>query len=275
MKKHIYILCLLFVSTVALAQFEGTILWGVKMEITDPKLKAQMDMAQKQLNNPENVAKLKELEEKLNDPQFKAIMEQNPEIKAMIEGQLEAMKTGGGGNMLENMLPKSVELHFKNGDSYSKVVGGAFPSEVLHLKATQTTYVIDSKNKTYSVSSDTAEKPADFKVTKTEEFATIMKYKCRKYLTEGVEQGQKIVYSIWATTEIKDLNPKDFSKIKIGRASSSGFMHQIDGVPLKIEGSLQQGKMVMEVSSIKKESLSATLFQVPAGYVEKKSTMGY
>jgi hypothetical protein len=272
-KSTLFLLCSL-ISFLAVAQYEGTITWGLKMEITDPKLKAQMEQANKQMSDPNNQAKMKELEEKMNDPQFKAMMEKNPEMKAMIESQMAAMKNGSGGNLMDNMMPKSMEIKTKDGNSLSKISGGAFESEVLYLKDKQESYTIDRKNKTYTV--HTAPKPddktSDIKVTKTEEFATILSYKCRKYLAEVPEHGQKVTYFIWATTDIKDLDPKQFSKMRVGKGGSASFMEKVDGVPLKIEAKMPQGNMTMEVTSLKKEPIPASLMQIPTGFTEKKPT---
>ncbi len=276
MKKILFTLCYCIASFATFAQYEGTITWSMKMEITDPKLKAQMEQANKQMSDPANQAKVKELEEKMNDPQFKAMMEKNPEMKAMIEAQIASMKTGNAGNMFENMMPKSMEIKVKGGNSLSKISGGAFESEVLYLKDKQESYTIDTKNKTYTVHSSAKqeEKPMDVKVTKTEEFATILNYKCRKFIAEATEHGQNMTYFIWATNDIKDLDPKQFSKMKVGRGNSA-FLEKVEGVPLKIEGKMQQGLMVMEVTSIKKESIPASVMQIPAGFTEKKGHPGY
>src|SRR5882724_6742543 len=83
--------------------FEGTIRWSMKMEITDPKLKAQMAEAQQKMNHPATQAKMKEFQEKMKDPKFKAMMESNAQMKAMMEKM-----TQGGGDMMSNMMPKGM-----------------------------------------------------------------------------------------------------------------------------------------------------------------------
>lgn len=261
-----------FLSLNIFAQFEGTIKWGIKMEITDPKLKAQMAQANKQLSDPANQAKMKELEDKMNDPQFKSFMDQNPEMKAMIQTQIAAMKNGGGGNLIDNMMPKNVEIKVKNGNSLSKVEGGAFESETLYLKEKQASYSLDRKNKTYTVHTDIAEKNAvsEYKVTKTEEFKSVLNFKCRKHIVEGADQKQKATYSVWATTDIKDLDNKQFSKMRVAKENNANFLEKIDGIALMMEAHMPQGKMTMEVTDLKKEPVEATLFQIPVGFTQKK-----
>lgn len=269
MKKKLIGLFFVLGSFAASAQFQGTFVWGIKMEITDPKLKAQMEQANKQMNDPANQAKMKELEEKMNDPQFKAMMDQNPEMKAMLEAQIAAMKSGNGGSMLDNMMPKSIETHLKEGNSLSKIIGGAFEGESLYLKAKDETYHIDRKNKTYTLEKKTeATQTPEYKVTKTEEFTTILKYKCRKYLVEQVDQKQKVTYTLWATNDIKNLDSKQFSKMKMGNNQAS-FIEKVDEVPLKIQGQMPQGTMIMEVTSLKEENLPTSMFEIPEGFTKK------
>lgn len=272
MKKQILLLAGLCCSVFAFAQFEGTVTWNCKMEISDPKMKAQIDKAQKEMNSPENQAKMKELEAQMNDPQFKAMMESNPDMKAMIEKQIAMMKGGNtGGSMMDNVAPKSMEMKLKGSNSLTKILGGMMESEVLSLGAANKSYTLNRANKTYTT--NPAENSADadkYKITKTEEFATIIGYKARKYIVETTEKNQKINLSIWATTEIKDMTANQFSKINVGGKNSS-FMSKLEGIPLKMQVVMpNQGSMNMEVSAIKKEALAASIFEIPSGFVEKK-----
>jgi len=272
MKKQSLLLASLCCSVFAFAQFEGTITWNCKMEISDPKMKAQMDKAQKEINSPENQAKMKELETQMNDPQFIAMMESNPDMKAMIEKQIAMMKGGNtAGSMLDNVAPKNMEMKLKGTNSLTKILGGMMESEVLFLGATNKSYTLNRANKTYTTNAAESSTDADkYKITKTEEFATIIGYKSRKYIVETTEKGQKINLAIWATTEIKDMTAKQFSKINVGGKNSS-FMNKLEGIPLKMQVVMpNQGSMNMEVSTIKKEALAASIFEIPAGFVEKK-----
>ena len=269
MKKQLLGLFFGFVFYASHAQFQGTFVWSMKMEVTDPKIKAQMEEVNKQINDPANQAKMQEMQAKMNDPQFKAMIEENPEMKAMLEAQIAAMKSGSGGNMMENMMPKSIETYLKDGNSLSKVTGGAMEGETLYLKASDETYRIDRKNKTYSPEKKTeASSKEEYKVTKTEEFATILKYKCRKYLVAHIDQAQKATYTLWATTDIKNLDPKQLSKMRMG-SNHASFIEKIEGVPLKIQGQMPQGTMTLEVTSLKEEVLPSSMFQLPAGFTKK------
>ena len=271
MKNTFFAILILLFPLLLQAQFEGSIVWNFKMEITDPKLKAQMEQANSKMNSPEMKAQMQALEAKLNDPEMKAMMEKNPEMKAMIEKQLEATKSGSGGSMIDNMFPKSMEIHIKNSNSLTKMIGGAFENETLYLKEKETSYSIDRRNKTYTVlpQSNTS-KSEEYKVTKTAETSSILGYKCIKYIVETTERGQKIVNNVWATTDIKDFDSKQFSKIRIGQTQRTSFMDKIEGVPLKMNMNMPQGQMTIEVASLKKESLTSGMFSLPAGFSEKK-----
>src|SRR4051812_26939157 len=95
MKKLVLALMMIFVVMAGRAQtFEGVIHWSMKMDITDPKIKAQMEEARKKANDPANQAKVKEMQAKMEDPQFKALMEQNPQMKAQMQAALKLMQGG-------------------------------------------------------------------------------------------------------------------------------------------------------------------------------------
>ena len=70
--KKLMTVAFLFVVLQAWTQgFEGTVKWSMKMDITDPKMKAEMEKGQKQMDDPARQAEMKEMEEKMNDPQMK------------------------------------------------------------------------------------------------------------------------------------------------------------------------------------------------------------
>jgi len=271
MKKQLLLLAGLYYSIFAFGQFEGTVTWSCKLEISDPKMKAQMDKAQKEMNSPENQTRMKEMEAKMNDPQMKAMMENNPEMKALIEKQMEMMKGGNtGGSLMDKIAPKSIEIKIKGTNSLTKIQGGMMDSEVLSLGSMNKSYTLNRTKKTYTTNSHETNNESDkYKITKTEEFATIIGYKSRKYIVENIEKGQKTNFMVWTTTEIKDMSTKQFSKMNVGGKSGS-FIEKLEGIPMKMEVIMPgQGTMNMEVSAIKKEALAASLFELPAGFVEK------
>lgn len=71
MKIKLLIVFVLLANVVLAQDFEGTIKWSMKMDITDPKLKAQMEEAERKMQDPATQAQMKQAMEKMNDPQFK------------------------------------------------------------------------------------------------------------------------------------------------------------------------------------------------------------
>ncbi len=272
MKKVVLALGLiLLVMTGHTQSFEGIIRWGMKMEITDPQVKAQMEEAKKKANDPANQAKIKELQAKMNDPQFKAMMDSNPQMKAQMEAMIKMM-TGGDMN---SMMPTAVTVKLKGLNSLASIQGGIMDkTDILYLSDKDQSYTINHGARTYMVmakpttnTTATQEKP---KVTKTAETATILGHVCTKYLIEKTgPDGKTLTTNYWATTEIKDIDIKALAKQQVGRDQSIVYA-EVEGVPLKIEMAMPQGTMTMEVQELKKTSLPASDFQLPKGYTESK-----
>jgi len=274
MKKLAVLLILLFAGKAYSQGFEGTIHWTMKMEFTDPQRKAQIEEAQKKMNDPATQAQMKQMQEKMNDPQFKAMLESNPQMKAQIEKAIAAMSSGNA----NSMFPTGFVIQTKNGNMLSKMEGGVIGIETLFQKDKNQTYTLDRDNKTYSVLKVT-DKPenaagsGDVKVTKTGETAKIMNYTCMKYIVERKTQGETYTQLIWATTEIKDLDLTALSKQRMGKDYQL-YLDKIDGVPLRVEMKTKEAAMTMEVNQLKKESVPASTFAIPADFKEVPSMFG-
>ncbi|MBA4056229.1 MAG: hypothetical protein C0490_16055 [Marivirga sp.] len=272
MKKIILAVLLLSVMAGNAQNFEGVITWKITSDITDPKVKAQMEEAQKKMNDPATKAQMKEMEEKMNDPQFKAMMEANPQMKAQMEAAMKMMQGGGD---LNSMMPKGFIIKMKNQNVLTSMDGGMMANtETLYLNDKKTAYQINREAKTYSVLPQAktedvkdAEK-VDIKVTKTSETTKVLGYTCTKYVVESKTQGHSMQQNFWTTTAIKDFDFKSLAHQRMGNGQQSLFYDQIEGVPLKMEMMMPQGKMVMEVTELKKQSLSSGDFAIPSGYKE-------
>jgi Domain of unknown function (DUF4412) len=270
--KNLIIAILLVFSVKALAQsFEGTITWTMSMEITDPNVKAQMEQAQKSMQDPE---KLKQMREQMENPQMKAMMEKNPQMKAQMERALAMMEGGGSASM----MPSGMVVKMKDGNVSSKMEGGMMQYEFLFLKGKNKTYMVDRENKTY-MTNETTKKPSkdslDIKVTKTDEKAKILGYTCTKYVIETTASGVPMTQNVWATREIKDIDLSALARQQGEGSKQAFFLSEIDGVPLKMQMNSPQGIMTMEVKSIKRGSLPESDFIIPADYKETKSGMGF
>ncbi len=113
MKNFLFVLALVVSAVCLRAQsFEGTVKWKITSEITDPDVKAQME----KMKDPANQAKMKEMQAKMNDPQFKAMMESNPQMKTQLEAMTKAMANGGG---VEAMMPSGLIIKVKGKNTSS------------------------------------------------------------------------------------------------------------------------------------------------------------
>jgi len=270
MKAQLTLCCLLLYGVCAAQNFEGVIKWSMTNEITDPKLKAQMEEARKKMNDPATQAQMKEMQERMKDPQMKAMMDANPQMKAQMES---AMKMMQGGDM-NSMMPTGFAIKIKNGNSLTSMEGGMMGSnETLYLKDKNQTYILSKDSKTYTMVSHGNEgapkMQGEVKVTKTMETQKILNYTCIKTIVTVTDKGKSIDQIFWTTTEIKDLDLKSLSNQRMGGGQSM-FYEGIEGVPLKMEMTMPQAKMVMQVTEIKKEVLPNTTFAIPVGYTETK-----
>ena len=271
MKKLVSLALFLMVIQAKSQTFEGSIKWTMKMDITDPKIKAQMEEANKKLNDPATQAKMKEMEEKMKDPKFKAMMEANPQMKAQMENMMK-MAQGGSGDM-NSMMPKGMTMKIKDGNTLTKMEGGMMDgNEILYLKDKNQSVKLDRANKTYSTlpQGQGAANGTTANITKTSETTTILGYSCTKYVGEITERGNVVKQIFWTTTDIKDFDLKNLRSHRMGPNSRPVLPEGVDGVPLRIEMTMPEGNMVMEVAEIKRESLHTSDFNIPSDYKEVK-----
>ncbi|NOT74244.1 MAG: DUF4412 domain-containing protein [Cyclobacteriaceae bacterium] len=281
MKKLMMLALLLFVVFQSQSQgFEGSVKWTMKMDITDPKLKAQMEAGQAQMqaqmNDPKMQAQMKEMKAKMEDPAFKAQLDANPALKAQMETMMKSMS--GGAAPGGSMTPSGMTMKMKGGNTLTSMDGGMFAGmETLYLHDKNQAVKLDRKNKTYSLLPTTPSgKPGSTstmstpKFTKTSETTKILGYTCTKYIVEITEGKEKLTQFIWTTTDIKDIDFKALSSQRVSQSNHTMLPAGVEGIPLRIESSVPQGKMIMEVTEIKKESLPASDFTIPSDFKETK-----
>jgi|GEM_PF-388910 hypothetical protein len=271
MKKLLTVVLVLTLSSAWGQTFEGTIKWSMKMEITDPAMKAKMEEGQKRMNDPVQQEKIKKMQEQMNDPKMKAMMDANPAMKAQMENMMK-MQQGGGDP--SSFMPKGMTIKLKDGNSLVTMEGGMMAGDILHTK--DKSVRLDRQNKTYSVM-PTGEVPGQTRpqptITKTSEMMKILGYNCTKYVSTMTEGDHVVTSNLWTTTEIKDIDLKALAKQRTGRGQSM-FSENMEGVPLRIESMTREGNMIMEVTEIKRESLSAADFTIPADYKETQGMFG-
>jgi len=271
--NKLFSVVLVFAMYSASAQgFEGTIKWSMKMEITDPDMKAKMDASQKKMNDPAQQEKMKKMQEQMSDPKMKAMMDANPAMKAQMENMMKMQQGGGDPSAL---MPKGMIMKIKGENSLVTMDGGMMSGDILNTK--DKSVRLDREAKTYSVL-PTGENPGQTTkqqptVTKTAETMKVLGYTCTKYVSSMTEGDRVITSNIWSTTEIKDIDLKALAKQRMGRGQSM-FAGNIDGVPLRIESKTKEGTMIMEVTDIKRESLNAADFTIPSDYTETQGMFG-
>lgn len=275
MKIRLLLLFVLLTQAVLAQNFEGTIKWSMKMDITDPKLKKQMEEAEAKMKDPETQAEMKQAMEQMNTPEMKKMMESNPQMKAQMEAALKMMQ---GGSM-NSMMPTGMTLKTKNGNELSAVEGGMMGGmETLYLKDKNESYMINREAKTYSIipqsdaTTSTTHDP-NVKITKTSETQKILNYTCKKSIVTVTEDGHTMTQIFWTTNEITGLDFKSMGDQKMGKGKQSMYYKDLDGTPLKVEMTMPQGKMLMEVTEIRKQSLPAADFEIPKGFT-KTAAMG-
>jgi Domain of unknown function (DUF4412) len=187
------------------------------------------------------------------------------------------MKMSQGG--ASSMMPAGFIIKIKGGNTVTKMDGGMMAMEQIYLKDKGQSYIINREGKTYSAmptappgqtATSTSTPP---KVTKTSETTTILGYTCTKYLVEMTERGRTITESIWTTTDIKNVDFKDFAKHRVGRGQSI-YYDGMEGVPLRVQMSTAEGNTTMEVTELKAESLPASDFVIPADFKETQGMFG-
>jgi hypothetical protein len=229
-----------------------------------------MTEGQKMMNDPAQQEKMKKMQEQMNDPKMKAMMDANPAMKAQMENIMK-MQQGGDPS---SIMPKGMTLKLKDGNSLVTMEGGMMDGDILHTK--DKSVHLDRQNKTYSVmptgdmSGQTRPQPT---IAKTSETMKILGYNCTKYVSTMTEGDHVVTSNLWTTTEIKDIDLKALARQRMGRGQSV-FSENLEGVPLRIESMTREGNMVMEVTEIKRESLNAADFIIPPDYKETQGMFG-
>ncbi len=269
----------------AQGSFEGTLVFTIKTEITDPEMRRQteeqMQKAKATLTGPEMEKSIREAEAQLQSPEFKKQMEKNPELKKMVENQiaqLKKLRDEALANPASNPYDRANEsrsiMKVKDGNVLTSVGGMALEimdAKIVTLcrKADNKCYQLDHERKTYSElgaeSGQDYENEWTFKVTPVAGDSIVQGYACRKYLIEMVNKAEKQTMRglVWATTAIQlpANNPA-----MLGNPTAKAFS-TIKGTPLHMEMDMgDKAKMIYSLESVKQEKLNAADFALPAGY---------
>lgn len=267
--------------------FEGTLVFAMKTEMTNPELqrqmKAQMQQAKETLTGAEMEKSIRELEAQMQSAEFKKQMDKNPELKRMMENQVAQLKkmrddalAKPGSNPYDEANVMRMTMKLKDGNILSCTGGLALDMldgniTTLYRKADNKFYQLDTKRKTYKELSAEAGKDSEtndwtFKVTPTSGDTSIHGYACRKYLIEMTNPAEKQTMKgyVWASTAIPapPVNLGAMQNNPTAKAFSS-----IKGAPLLMDMEMNQdARMIYYLESVKKEKLDAAEFAIPAGY---------
>ena len=262
MKIRLLLFFVLLTRFATAQDFEGTIKWSMTMNITDPKLKAQMEEAEKKMKDPATQAQMKQM---MDNPELKKMMESNPQMKAQME-MIKSMQNGG------SMMPTGMTVKTKAGNALTKMEGGPMAGmETLFLKEKNESYLINTEAKTYSVlpkhESSTPGHEPSVTIKKTTETQKILNYTCTKTIVTVTEGAHTVNQVFWTTTELKGFDFKSLSDQSVAKGKGM-YYKDLEGVPLKVEMTIPQGTMVMEAKEVKKQTLPASDFQLPSGFTQ-------
>jgi hypothetical protein len=251
MKNLTLFVCLIVSFCAHAQQFEGTVKWAIGMEFKDSARQAQFDKHSFEADKAAKEAK--EGPEKKND--------------LMAKQQEQRMQKKNG-----SPFPRQAVVSFRNGNTLTRLDGGPRNHEILYLKDKDQMINLNRKEKTFmelpvkqmSEQQAGAVKP---KVTKTSETAKILDYNCTKYIIEAASRaGRPVTQEIWATTEIKDIDMSSLGKQRMGKIK--WMLDEVQGVPLKMILTNEDGKVTMQATEIKSEPLDEKLFLIPEGFTD-------
>lgn len=105
-------------------------------------------------------------------------------------------------------------------------------------------------------------------ISKTSEAATVLGYPCTKYVVESTLNDRPVKQVFWTTTAIRNFDLTPLTQQRLGSSGQAFYYEQIEGVPLKIEMTHPEGRMIFEAMEVKKEALPSSDFAIPAGFTE-------
>ncbi len=252
--------------------FEATIVWTIKTEGLSPEALAQSEKSKKELNDPKNQEKIRQMQEKMNSPEMKAVFEKNPQMKTQMENAIKAMQGGETGSL----MPEGMTLKIKGNNSLMITKGGVAAAEILTIGSKNQSYRIDRNARTYTLLNSSTGKTVsnpdtnkNYTVTKTNETMKVLNYTCTKYIVTSKKDNQISNHFFWTTTDVRGFDPAALRR-SAGRNGQAMYFEGVEGFPMRMEMDLSKMKMIFEVTELNRGSIPATEFEIPEGYTEKK-----
>jgi hypothetical protein len=245
---------LVFSLSVGYAQsFEGTITWKVEMTVTDPATLAKIEQAKQDAGKPETVEAAKKMREKISDPAFQKVMQNDPDFRDRVIGSLMVME----GASLTDLMPNSAIVKFRGKDMHTLVKRKLGDYEILYLGEKDSIYrILRESGKFNPVKPKT--KPEPPKITRTSETMTIAGYTCVRYLLEQ-KDGRKGNY--WVTTQLQKVNADVF-----WLQQDVFVFPDVNAFPMRIEMTIPQGVYNIEVTNVDRTPPPLSDLQIPVGY---------
>lgn len=168
-------------------------------------------------------------------------------------------------DMLRGQLPEKMVMHYRGNKSRTDVGDAA----VITDADARMVYVLNPALQTYQKSPIQDPKESEGpqpKVSKTKDKTKILGYSAEKYIVEvSTEQGP-MKMEIWATPDLR-VNEALSSNNALTRGS------KVEGFPLRISMEVPGTdlRIVFLATQISKTAPEASLFEIPAGYVEEKA----
>jgi len=255
--KKLYILILLIQGTFLFSQaqkFEGTISWIVTPDSSDMATRKEMEEVEKVRASAKHRYSLKA-------PEIVEYLQKNPERKAYLESYMLRLATKAN---IITLFPDRYSVQIKGYNSLTKIKGGIFEgSEILSLKEKNASYRINHYDSTFMVL-PASDKKGNVEVTKTKNMEKILGYNCTKYIFTITVGETTTENEIWLAPP-KDLNLKQLAQYPHSGFDNS-YLEKIDGVPLRMKINMGQTKFIIEATSIVREKLDDSLFDIPPWY---------
>jgi hypothetical protein len=264
MNKLLLILLLFFNASAIAQEFEGLVKWSVKMDFKDHRKKSHMEHTQKKMKDPAMQSKVQEMEAKMSNPEQREAIQKDPKMKHEMNQTMALLKSSA-------LYPTGIIMRIREGNTITALEGTLVSNEVLDIKATGESFNVNRQHKTYSkIGGPPRLKPNEnVSVTKTTETATILGYRCTKYLIENKDPKKGLIQEIWTTTDFTAFDLRSFRNQKFGR--NSWYFEGVEGVPLRMVAQNDDGDVTIEAIAIEKRQQKAEDFSVPADYKEVRA----
>lgn len=175
---------------------------------------------------------------------------------------------GENAEMMESMMPTSMELYSSKKNMMVKMNGGMMGAMMGDmLSSPKESYMIKHDEKTAYLLKNPEEAKDNAKVVKEDEVITIQGHSCQKYkVTKTDTKGEQTAY-IWITKDYK-------LPVTGGKGAENMAVPGIPGIAMKIMTSQGGVTVVISAIEIKAVKQDKKYFTFPKGYAKKDFVAG-